>query len=126
MKKFLFVALMTFVMVGFSSCKKDSLSGTKWTASYSETDEEFGTISLDLTLEFTTEEDGTLTISMLGYSESQPFTYTFDGKEGTMTAKDEEGEISSIPFTVDGDKLTMTDKDEDTGEPITIVFTKAK
>lgn len=126
MKKFLFVALMTFVMVGFSSCKKDNLSGTKWTASYSETDEDFGTISIDMTLEFTTEEAGTLTLSMFGMSQTQNFTYTFDGKEGTMTAKDEDGELSSIPFTVDGDTLTMTDKDGETGEPINIVFKKAK
>lgn len=126
MKKFLFVALMTFVMVGFSSCKKDNLSGTKWVASYSETDEDFGTISIDMTLEFTTEEAGTLTLSMFGMSETQNFTYTFDGKEGTMTAKDEDGELSSIPFTVDGDTLTMTDKDDETGEPINIVFKKAK
>ena len=79
-----------------------------------------------MTLEFTTEEAGTLTLSMFGMSETQNFTYTFDGKEGTMTAKDEDGELSSIPFTVDGDTLTMTDKDGETGEPINIVFKKAK
>ena len=130
MKKFMVVAIMTFVMIGMTSCKKDDLSGTKWTASYSETIEELGgmTLTVNLTLEFTTEKDGTLTMSMpeFGMNEVDTFTYTFDGKEGTMTGKDENGVESSIPFTVDGDKLTMTDKDEETGEPISIEFTKSK
>ena len=118
MKKFIYVALMTFVLIGMGSCSKNKdLTGTKWVASITETDEG-ETYSFTMTLEFTTKTEGTVSISFFGMSESDPFTYTYDGDgSGTITTTDE-GESYTVPFTVDGDELTMTDEGQ------TIVFTK--
>lgn len=64
MKKFLYVALMTFVMIGMSACSKDKdLIGTKCYGQISR--EEFNTtISADVTVEFTSDftiEDDVMT-----------------------------------------------------------------
>lgn len=121
MKKFLYVALMTFVMIGMSACSKDKdLTGTKWVATITETDPEIGIpLTMTMTLSFTSETEGTLTMSAMGFTETENFTYTYDGDgKGTMTGKDENGAASTIDFTIDDDKLTITEEGE------TIVFTK--
>ena len=120
MKKFIFVALMSFVLIGMTACSKDKdLTGTKWAASIVETEEGY-TITVDMLLSFNSETAGTLSATALGYTYSQDFTYTYDGKgEGTLTAKDPESGIETTePFTIEGDKLTVK---EATGD---IVFTK--
>lgn len=123
MKKFLYVALMTFVMIGMSACSKDTdLVGTKWAGQLT-MEEEGMTITADLLLEFTTETAGKLTTSasFMGqqYSDTQDFTYTYDGKsKGTLTMKYDDGDEDTTDFTVDGDELTITD------DGMTVVFKK--
>ena len=144
MKKFLYVALMTFVMIGMSACSKDKdLTGTKWVGQISETEDGI-TITADVTVEFTTETAGKMSLDlvmtdelrqmfaalgmtdaeiaeMIGMDGSVDFTYTYDGKgAGTMTAKDEDGHESTINFTIDDDKLTFTEEGQ------TVVLTKQK
>ncbi len=131
MKKFFYVALMAFVMIGFSSCSKDKdLSGTTWEGrlSYITTMSMYGetivyAVNADATLTFTTEEAGTIktvgTVSMddmtLPLNQTSGFTYTYDGKgEGTITTKDQNNgtEVTSR-FTIDGDILTMYEGDQE-------------
>lgn len=144
MKKFLYVAIMTFVMIGMSACSKDKdLTGTKWVGQISETEEGI-TITADVTVEFTTETAGKMSVDlvmtgelrqmfaalgmsdaeiaeMLGMDDTVDFTYTYDGKgAGTMTAKDEDGEESTLNFTIEDDKMTFTE------EGHTVVLTKQK
>lgn len=144
MKKFLYVAIMTFVMIGMSACSKDKdLTGTKWVGQISETEEGI-TITADVTVEFTTETAGKMSVAlvmtdelrqmfaalglsdaeiaeMLGMDDTVDFTYTYDGKgAGTMTAKDEDGHESTLNFTIEDDKLTFTE------EGHTVVLTKQK
>lgn len=144
MKKFLYVAIMTFVMIGMSACSKDKdLTGTKWVGQISET-EQGVTIKADVTVEFTTETAGKMSVAlvmtdelrqmfaalgmtdaeiaeMLGMDDTVDFTYTYDGKgAGTMTAKDEDGHESTLNFTIEDDKLTFTE------EGHTVVLTKQK
>ena len=145
MKKFLYVALMTFVMIGMSACSKDKdLTGTKWVGQFSETDSGI-TMTADVTIEFTTETAGKMSVvfvmtdelraffAALGMTDEEiaemmsaenstvDFTYTYDGEgKGTMTSTDEDGETSSIDFTVDDDKLTITEDGH------SIVLTKQK
>ncbi len=130
MKKFLFVALMTFVMIGMSSCSKDKdLSGTSWKGHlnsrttmtmYDETI--VYAVDADVTVTFTSEEAGTTktvgTVSMddmtLPLNQTSGFSYTYDGKgEGTMTAKDQDsGADVTTRFTIDGNELTMYEGEE--------------
>ena len=130
MKKFLFVALMTFVMIGMSSCSKDKdLSGTSWKGHlnsrttmtmYDETI--VYAVDADVTVTFTTEEAGTTktvgTVSMdemtLPMNQTSGFSYTYDGKgEGTMTVKDQDsGADVTTRFTIDGNELTMYEGEE--------------
>ncbi|MBQ3949168.1 MAG: hypothetical protein II661_01715 [Bacteroidales bacterium] len=130
MKKFLFVALMTFVMIGMSSCSKDKdLSGTSWKGHlnsrttmtmYDETI--VYAVDADVTLTFTSEEAGTTktvgTVSMddmtLPLNQTSGFSYTYDGKgEGTMTVKDQDsGADVTTRFTIDGNELTMYEGEE--------------
>lgn len=121
MKKLIFATLMTFIMVGFVSCSKDKLEGTTWKATITETEDDY-TWTMDLTIAFTSDKEGTLTMSALGFTESENFTYTFDGEKGVMTGvtPDEDGELLSIEFTVDGDELSITEEGE------TVVFKKQK
>lgn len=120
MKKYLFLALMTFVMVGFVSCSKDKLEGTTWKATISETEDDY-TFTMDLTIAFTSDKEGTMTMSAMGFTESEQFTYTFDGEKGVMTdvtPDPETGKLESTDFTVDGDELTITEEGQ------TVVFKK--
>ncbi|MBP5547692.1 MAG: hypothetical protein J6X58_02225 [Bacteroidales bacterium] len=120
MKKFIFATLMTFIMVGFVSCSKDKLEGTTWKATITETEDDF-TFSMDLTIAFTSDKEGTMTMSAMGYTESEKFTYTFDGEKGVMTGvtpDEDTGELISTEFTVDGDELTITEEGQ------TVVFKK--
>ncbi len=130
MKKFLFVALMTFVMIGMSSCSKDKdLSGTSWKGHlnsrttmtmYDETI--VYAVDADVTVTFTSEEAGTTktvgTVSMddmtLPLNQTSGFSYTYDGKgEGTMTVKDQDsGADVTTRFTIDGNELTMYEGEE--------------
>jgi len=145
MKKILYFALMTFVMIGVSACSKDKdLTGTKWVGQFSETDSGI-TMTADVTIEFTTETAGKMSVvfvmtdelraffAALGMTDEEiaemmsaenstvDFTYTYDGEgKGTMTSTDEDGETSSIDFTVDDDKLTITEDGH------SVVLTKQK
>lgn len=144
MKKFLYVAIMTFVMIGMSACSKDKdLTGTKWVGQISET-EQGVTIKADVTVEFTTETAGKMSVAlvmtdelrqmfaalgmsdaeiaeMLGMNDAVDFTYTYDGKgAGTMTAKDEDGHESTVNFTIEDDKMTFSEDGH------TVVLTKQK
>lgn len=122
MKKLIFATLMTFIMVGFVSCSKDKLEGTTWKATITETEDDF-TLTMDLTIAFTSDKEGTLTMSSLGFTETENFTYTFDGEKGVMTGvtpDEDTGELLSIEFTVDGDELSITEEGE------TVVFKKQK
>ena len=130
MKKFLFVALMTFVMIGMSSCSKDKdLSGTSWKGHlnnrttmtmYDETI--VYAVDADVTVTFTSEEAGTIktvgTVSMddmtVPMNQTSGFSYTYDGKgEGTMTVKDQDsGADVTTRFTIDGNELTMYEGEE--------------
>jgi hypothetical protein len=122
MKKILSVLMMTFVLIGMSACSKDKdLTGTTWTASVTQT-EEGVTFTTNFTLKFTTETEGSLTFSAMGFTETQNFTYTYDDGKGTMTNKptEDEPDMYTINFTVEDDELTVTDDD------VTIVFKKQK
>lgn len=130
MKKFIFAALMTFVMIGMSSCSKDKdLSGTSWKGHlnsrttmtmYDETI--VYAVDADVTVTFTSEEAGTIktvgTVSMdemtLPMNQTSGFSYTYDGKgEGTMTVKDQDsGADVTTRFTIDGNELTMYEGEE--------------
>ena len=130
MKKILYFALMTFVMIGMSSCSKDKdLSGTSWKGhlNSSTTMSMYGetvvyAVNADVTVTFTTEEAGTTktvgTVSMddmtLPLNQTSGFTYTYDGKgEGTMTMKDQDsGADVTTRFTIDGKELTMYEGEE--------------
>ena len=125
MKKFLFAAIMTFVMIGMSACSKDKdLSGTSWKGHMHESQTIVyydGPVTVmidaDMILTFTTEDagnvktSGTMTMDgmSLPVSETSGFNYTYDGKgEGTMTTRDSEtGQDIAIRFTIDGNTLTM-------------------
>jgi len=114
--------MMTFVLIGMSACSKDKdLTGTTWTASVTQT-EEGVTFTTNFTLKFTTETEGSLTFSAMGFTETQNFTYTYDDGKGTMTNKptEDEPDMYTINFTVEDDELTVTDDD------VTIVFKKQK
>jgi hypothetical protein len=130
MKKILSVLMMTFVLIGMSSCSKDKdLSGTSWKGHMHESktvtmyDETVVyTLDADVLITFTSEEAGTVkttgTYSMddmtLPVNQTNGFTYTYDGKgEGTMTAKDPDTGVDvTSRFTIDGDVLTLYDGDE--------------
>lgn len=145
MKKILYFALMTFVMIGVSACSKDKdLTGTKWVGQFTETDNGL-TMTADVTVEFTTETAGKMTVmfvmtdelrelfAALGMTDEEiaemmnadnstvDFTYTYDGEgKGTMSSTDEDGETTSIDFTIDDDKMTITE------EGYSVVLTKQK
>ena len=116
---------MTFVMVGFVSCKKDTdLSGTKWKATMTQS---YGgtTITAESVIEFTSATEGKVTTTAMGMTTNKPFTYTYDGKgKGTMTGKNENGVSETTDFTIDGDELSFSAVDEETGTQYTIVFKK--
>ncbi len=126
MKKLIYVALMTFVMIGMTSCGKEKdLTGTKWLGLYSQTDEELGmTFSATIILEFTSETDGKISINAFGEMITSPFTYTYDGEgSGTITIVEgldgEVADVTTVKFTIDGDTMTATDD-----EGVSVVFKK--
>lgn len=145
MKKILYFALMTFVMIGVSACSKDKdLTGSKWVGQVTETDNGL-TMTVDVTVEFTTETAGKMTVmfvmtdelrelfAALGMTDEEiaemmnadnstvDFTYTYDGEgKGTMSSTDEDDETTSIDFTIDDDKMTITE------EGYSVVLTKQK
>jgi len=114
MKKFIYVAIMTFVMIGMSACSKDTdLTGTKWVCQQTFSEQGF-TITMTATLSFTSETEGNIKVVSMGESDTKNFTYTYDGDgNGTMTA---EGE--TISFTIEDDQLTVTE------DGVSMVFTK--
>ncbi len=140
MKKFLILAFVSAAMLLNTSCKKEvELTGTTWTASYSETMEEegiTGTIIATITLAFKTETAGEMltaaTISALGQTfdtgtETSQFTYTFDGESaGTLTAVIDEqtGETDTINFTYNKDDKTITISENTADSNMTLVFTQ--
>ena len=145
MKNILYFALITFVMIGVSACSKDKdLTGSKWVGQVTETDNGL-TMTVDVTVEFTTETAGKMTVmfvmtdelrelfAALGMTDEEiaemmnadnstvDFTYTYDGEgKGTMSSTDEDGETTSIDFTIDDDKMTITE------EGHSVVLTKQK
>lgn len=145
MKNILYFALITFVMIGVSACSKDKdLTGSKWVGQVTETDNGL-TMTVDVTVEFTTETAGKMTVmfvmtdelrelfAALGMTDEEiaemmnadnstvDFTYTYDGEgKGTMSSTDEDGETTSIDFTIDDDKMTITE------EGYSVVLTKQK
>lgn len=125
MKKFFLVAVAA-LMVCFTSCNKDSLEGTRWTTQTSMEIMEGMNADMALTLAFNTETEGAMEadIMMGGQSlgkQSVPFTYTFDGEKGTLTAQDEE-----IPLEEASIDFTRTDKDHIviSEEGMEMIFTK--
>ena len=145
MKNILYFALITFVMIGVSACSKDKdLTGSKWVGQVTETENGL-TMTVDVTVEFTTETAGKMTVmfvmtdelrelfAALGMTDEEiaemmnadnstvDFTYTYDGEgKGTMSSTDEDGETTSIDFTIDDDKMTITE------EGHSVVLTKQK
>lgn len=145
MRNILYFALITFVMIGVSACSKDKdLTGSKWVGQVTETDNGL-TMTVDVTVEFTTETAGKMTVmfvmtdelrelfAALGMTDEEiaemknadnstvDFTYTYDGEgKGTMSSTDEDGETTSIDFTIDDDKMTITE------EGYSVVLTKQK
>jgi hypothetical protein len=153
MKKTLFVALLACFTLMFASCNKEkSLPGTSWkTHTVINQDMTMEGISttlnmiIDGTMKFTDATNGSMalatsgTISAMGMTipldsdaETTAFTYTFDGEAGTMTATDEDGETSTIPFTYNKKDntilISMNEVDEETGMEMKfeMVFTEVK
>lgn len=144
MKKLLLVAFVACMTVFATSCSKEKeLAGTTWTYTISETEtgEIEGmpmeiTVNGTVTLQFVDQSNGKLTMEMslimggmnLGsQSETQEFTYTFDGTNGTMTA---EGVSQNFTYNKEDNTITLTETgvDEETGETITetMVFNEVK
>lgn len=143
MKKLLLVAFVACMTVFATSCSKEKeLAGTTWTYTISETEtgEIEGmpmeiTVNGTFTLKFTDQTNGELTMEMslimggmnLGnQSETQAFTYTFDGTNGTMTA---DGVPQNFTYNKEDNTITMTMSGVDeTGETITetMVFNEVK
>ena len=153
MKKTLFLALLACVTMVFTSCNKEKeLPGTTWkTHTVVDRDMTMEGISahlnmvMDGTMKFTDASNGTMemttsgSMSAMGMTfpiESElvktAFTYTFDGEAGTLTASDEDGEVSTVPFTYNKEDNTIViayhDTDEETGLEINVemVFTEVK
>lgn len=156
MKKTLFVALLACFTMMFASCNKEkTLNGTSWKSTVTTTDQVtedvVGTMrmKIDFTMKFTNATQGVLSASstvtlttpdgntgpMPGYnqeSRTANFTYTFDGKNGTI--KHDDGP-KSFTFSYDKKNNTITiknilDSDEGMGSGsqinIDAVFTEVK
>lgn len=135
MKKFLLVALFALTTVMFTSCSKDKdLTGTKWFCSYSEEETRAGftyNLTLNITLNFTDATNGTMKMDEIMTSNGVeifndtndpdnnpiPYTWTFDGENGTMTADGE-----TIAFAYDKKANTITIHDTSDGETLDLVF----
>ena len=99
------VTLVAFSCMMLTSCKKDKLDGTTWTATESAT-EEGVTVTSTVTLAF---EDGEfdITVSVMSFSMKQHGTYTYVDPKVTLTAT-VDGQTSSMEGTVNGDKMTLS------------------
>ena len=153
MKKTLFLALLACVTMVFTSCNKEKeLPGTSWkTHTVIDQDMTMEGIAahlnmiMDGTMKFTNATNGSMTLTTSGTvsamgmtfpldaeEETTAFTYTFDGEAGTLTATDEDGETSTIPFTYNKKENTIvisqTERDEETGMEMSfeMVFTEVK
>lgn len=121
MKKIFLMTFVACIAMMFGSCQKElELNGTTWKANstVSESDSSEGitmttTISEDFVLKFVDATNVTMTLTtsvsytVMGQThnyepetQTGSLTYTFDGTNGTLTAKDEEtGETETVPFT---------------------------
>lgn len=120
MKKIFFAVLMTFVMIGLSSCsRKMELSGTTWVGNHSM---QFDDVDMDepveleftSTIKFTSSKDGVIQFEIFGQTEDQPFTYTCDGDgNGVINGVDEDdGSTMESSFSIKDDKLTIVEDGE--------------
>lgn len=145
MKKFLsfaLAAMMTVTCLSFVSCGDDddddndamtTLVGTQWGYNDTRSVEYEGMVfdvTVDMTINFKTTSEGEINMSAVANymgqtipmdEENMEFTYTYENGRGVMTDPEGEGDI---PFTVSGNKLYMSEVDEETGEPVTIEFTR--
>ncbi|MBQ6068648.1 MAG: hypothetical protein IJK84_04020 [Bacteroidales bacterium] len=152
MKKTLFVALLACFTMMFASCNKEKeLTGTSW-KTHTDTTQQMTMegitatmhMVIDGTMKFSDATNGSLTLttsgemSAMGMSfpieeetETQAFTYTFDGEAGTITVSDDE-ETLTMPFTYNKKENTInfsiSETDEETGATIAfdMVFTEVK
>ena len=151
MKKTLFVALLACFTMMFASCNKEKeLNGTSWkthTVVNQDMNMEGITATLNMTidgtLKFTDATNGSMTLTTSGSmtamgmtfpmdesTETESFTYTFDGESGVLTTTVEYGTTETMPFTYDKKENTLTfainETDEETGETLsfTLVFTE--
>lgn len=142
MKKALFTAFVALMTVFCVSCNKEKeLAGTTWQYHQSITEEmeiEGMVIPLteDLTvsLKFTDGTNGTMDVDMVmtvmgqnqSINDSEPFTYTFDGTNGVLTATD--GTTEDFTYNEEDNTITINEmvEDETTGQttPMTLVFTE--
>ena len=113
MKKILYFALMTFVMIGVSACSNNQmdLGNTTWEGSIEIPAEEEGEDIFEMrtVISFSSATDGNMVFYAYGESEDQPFTYTCDknGKGKMMgTDSDDGGRLESV-FEVNGNTLTL-------------------
>jgi hypothetical protein len=109
MKKLIFVSLIAALVLGFSSCKKNTdnnseLVGTIWVSTEYDGPDFFWTT----TLSFVTNTTGVS--SYIDSTDTEPqvmdFTYTYNPPTVTITMN---GVTRSL--TVDGDKMTGNDED---------------
>ena len=109
MKKFIFVAIISALVLSVSSCKKDdnsSLAGTSWKATGTETWDE-GTYTWTEIISFKTASTGTFSYSDTdGDTDSANFTYTYEHPVVTITVDGE-----STTGTISGNKLIPDDGD---------------
>ena len=153
MKKTLFLALLACVTMVFTSCNKEKeLPGTTW-KTHTLVDQDMSmqgvtahlNMTMDGTMKFTNATNGTMvmatsgTVSAMGMTfpfapneVTTAFTYTFDGKAGTLTGTDEDGNPSTITFTYNKEDNTIVVDyhvlDEETGLELNVdmVFTEVK
>ena len=152
MKKTLFVALLACFTMMFASCNKEKeLNGTSWkthTVVNQDMNMEGITATLNMTidgtLKFTDATNGSMTLTTSGSmtamgmtfpmdesTDTESFTYTFDGESGVLTTT-VDGTTETMPFTYDKKENTLifdiNETDEETGETMsfTMVFTEEK
>ena len=123
----IFFVAATMTLVG---CSKDgdnnssapsSLVGTVWSGS-AETSIMGESYKIEKLLKFLTATEGDASTTVTegnGQPETQtdPFTYTYNAPNGTMTVRDDDGETTTH-FTVSGNKLALSDMG------ITIILTR--
>ena len=152
MKKTLFIALLACFTMMFASCNKEKeLNGTNW-KTHTVVNQEMTmqgiaatlNMTIDGTLKFTDATNGTMTLTTSGSmtamgmtfpmdesTDTETFTYTFDGENGVLTAT-VDGTTETMPFTYNKKDNTLTfaisETDDETGANITfdMVFTEEK